>query len=125
MGTYGTAQPKPSRLDRDVKKFERHLARAKEKARVSRQDAKAWHALWTAVRARDKNACRVGGKQTTKFGAGDPKLWGQGHHIRYRSAGGADTMDNLIWICYPCHSAEHEHRIQITGTADALTVTRC
>lgn len=30
------------------------------------------------------------------------------HHIVYRSAGGTDTMDNLVTLCWICHRAVHD-----------------
>jgi len=29
------------------------------------------------------------------------------HHKKLRSALGRDDRSNLIWLCSPCHSAEH------------------
>jgi 5-methylcytosine-specific restriction endonuclease McrA len=29
------------------------------------------------------------------------------HHIKFRSAGGSDTMDNLVTLCIHCHGKEH------------------
>lgn len=29
------------------------------------------------------------------------------HHIRFRSQGGSDTPDNLVWLCRPCHDKRH------------------
>ena len=29
------------------------------------------------------------------------------HHIVRRSQGGANTLDNLAWLCDPCHSYVH------------------
>lgn len=28
-------------------------------------------------------------------------------HIKSRGAGGSDTMDNVKWECFECHSAKH------------------
>lgn len=30
------------------------------------------------------------------------------HHIMFRSAGGEDTLDNLVTLCWKCHSAIHD-----------------
>lgn len=32
---------------------------------------------------------------------------GHAHHLRRRSQGGADNVDNLLMVCPPCHSAIH------------------
>ncbi len=29
------------------------------------------------------------------------------HHLTFRSHGGKDTEDNLIWVCGKCHSEYH------------------
>lgn len=29
------------------------------------------------------------------------------HHNVFRSQGGGDTADNLVWLCRPCHDARH------------------
>lgn len=31
------------------------------------------------------------------------------HHILRRSQGGLDTVDNLAWLCGPCHGHVHQH----------------
>lgn len=33
----------------------------------------------------------------------------QAHHKLRRSQGGADTADNLLWVCDPCHRWIHDH----------------
>lgn len=30
------------------------------------------------------------------------------HHIKYRSKGGTDDMDNLVTLCKSCHAKQHE-----------------
>lgn len=112
---------KPSRLDRDVAKWVRSATTAREKRDRKRAEAQAWRVLSLLVETRDKGFCRVCGCKTTPFGAGDPRLWGAAHHI---SAGGADDISNLVWLCMACHDAEHRHELIITGTADALVIRR-
>jgi hypothetical protein len=29
------------------------------------------------------------------------------HHIKYKSAGGSDELDNLVCLCWVCHRAVH------------------
>lgn len=29
------------------------------------------------------------------------------HHVTFRSQGGDDTADNLIWLCRLCHNERH------------------
>jgi len=33
------------------------------------------------------------------------------HHRVYRSQGGSDAPDNLMWLCRPCHRDLHEGRL--------------
>jgi hypothetical protein len=37
-------------------------------------------------------------------GSGSPS---EVHHIKYRSAGGMDTLANLVWLCGDCHRDAH------------------
>lgn len=34
------------------------------------------------------------------------------HHIRSRGAGGADTPENLVWVCAECHTRIHAARLE-------------
>ncbi len=115
---------KPSRLTHDVAQWARRVARANERTRAVKAAQAAWAKLSAAVRERDHGRCRVCAVETIRPGSGDPRLFGQAHHIRYRSAGGPDEMWNLVWICTACSEGEHTtHTISITGTADNLLVT--
>lgn len=111
---------KPSRLDRDVAKWQRRVTSASEKRTREREAAQAWRVLSLRVEARDKGCCRVCGCQTTRAGTGDPRLWGAAHHVIYRSLGGQDVESNLVWLCRRCHEDIHAHRIAIEGTADSF-----
>jgi 5-methylcytosine-specific restriction endonuclease McrA len=31
----------------------------------------------------------------------------EAHHAHYRSRGGSDVYENLIWLCRPCHDSIH------------------
>jgi len=53
-----------------------------------------WRQLRAAVLARDYNQCVVC--------AGSRRL--TAHHIKARTDGGVDTMDNLVTLCGSCHS---------------------
>lgn len=35
------------------------------------------------------------------------------HHVRLRSQGGPDTVENLLWICFPVH--HHIHNVDRVG----------
>lgn len=114
---------KPSQYQRLVSKWEAKVRREGVKKAETRKEQRAWAELSAKVQARDKSTCRVCSCQTTPWGKGHPKYWTQVHHIVYRSAGGADSLQNCIVLCGLCHQAEHEHRLSITGTSDALVVT--
>jgi 5-methylcytosine-specific restriction endonuclease McrA len=113
---------KPSRLARDVAKWERRMSAAERKAIEDRAERAAWQTVSALVKARDGYRCRVCSMRTTRMGCGDPRRWAHVHHIVYRSAGGGSYPRNLILLCGRCHDDEHQHRIVIAGTADALTV---
>lgn len=115
---------KPSRLARDVAKYDRRVESKRARTAREKADAAAWSKRSAECCVRDRGICRVCFCQTTKAFTGHPKLWGQAHHIVYRSAGGPDDLWNLVWVCGACSSDEHEHRISITGTADNLKVER-
>lgn len=115
---------KPSRLDRDIAKHERRVSAKEAKSKQNKAEAEAWIKVATLVKARDGYHCRVCGVHVTPFGVGDPRRWTHVHHIVYRSAGGGSYPRNLLTLCGICHDDEHQHRISITGTADALKVER-
>src|ERR1700688_491067 len=52
------------------------------------------------VYVRDEGKCQKCGELT---------LWNYGHlhHVKHRGQGGADNMENVIWICRDCHASEH------------------
>ncbi len=52
------------------------------------------------VRARSGGRCEVALDCCTTWAA-------QVHHVVLRSAGGADTADNLLHVCMPCHNWIH------------------
>jgi hypothetical protein len=33
------------------------------------------------------------------------------HHVQYRSHGGDDTPENLLWLCRACHDDLHAGRV--------------
>lgn len=41
------------------------------------------------------------------------------HHIKYRSQGGDDSIDNLITLCENCHKAIHNRYIVILPVKDS------
>jgi hypothetical protein len=37
----------------------------------------------------------------------------QPHHIKFRSQGGADTLDNLVTLCWICHRDVHDGFLEV------------
>jgi 5-methylcytosine-specific restriction endonuclease McrA len=114
---------KPSQYERIVGRYEKRIVRERVKTAETRKAQKAWSELSAKVCARAKGICQVSGAQTTRYGKGDPRLWGQAHHIVFRSAGGKDEMSNLIWVTFEIHTCIHHHQLDVTGTADSFLVT--
>lgn len=111
---------KPSRLERDVSKWKVRVAKRTKKQAQAKQAANKWRAVSALVKHRDGGKCRVCHVYTGT--TGDPRLIGAAHHIVFRSAGGADTPDNLIWTCAECHDLIHRHKITTSGTASKLSL---
>lgn len=51
-----------------------------------------------AVLNRDTYSCQICGAKDTRL---------EVHHIRFRSQGGSDSMDNLVTLCKDCHGNVH------------------
>lgn len=114
---------KPSKLDREMARYQRTLVRRAAKRARDHAEAQAWRVLSLQVEARDSGRCRVCQREAPRM-TGAPDQWGQAHHIVYRSAGGPDALSNLVWVCNACSEQEHRHMMAISGTADALVVRR-
>jgi 5-methylcytosine-specific restriction endonuclease McrA len=123
MNLQRTAQPKPSRFDREVSKFKRQQAKAKAKRQETRRDRVKWALVCLSIFMRDQGRCRVC-QRGVKPLHGNPEQRAETHHIQYRSAGGSDDSTNLVLLCGSCHALEHAHRLQIRGNGDGVvTVT--
>ena len=53
---------------------------------------------------RDKYTCQCCGKKNCRV---------EVHHIKFRSDGGSDTLENLITLCEDCHKAIHLGKIEL------------
>jgi 5-methylcytosine-specific restriction endonuclease McrA len=94
-------------------------AREKEVAK-----ALAWRIVCSAVDMRDGKQCRCCDKRSDPNATGLLKR-GHRHHLIYRSAGGEDSMQNLVTLCSQCHSDEHHNKLRIEGNPNvALTFWR-
>ena len=114
---------KPSKVDRLYRKYASRMDRKRARVAREREAEAEWRVLSMRVEARDGGLCRVCGCEAPRK-KGDPRFWGQAHHIVYRSAGGPDELWNLVWICNMDSEREHHHTLRITGTADDLRIWR-
>ena len=74
---------------------------------------------------RDKYTCQCCGRKNCRVEA---------HHIKFRSDGGSDTLENLITLCEDCHKAIHLGKIELKLTgkhrsnlryATQMSIIRC
>lgn len=98
--------------------------RAKAKRRKVNQKAAAYAKARALVWERDSGFCRVCGQDAMKLYRGIGFGFGQCHHIRYRSRGGQNNVQNLVLVCVACHDDIHARRVELSGTADDLTIER-
>lgn len=89
------AQPKPA-------------SRAGERKARRRGEEVRWLMVCALVRARDRHRCR----HCNSTFMVDP------HHIKFRSAGGEDSTDNVALLCRPCHDDIHGYRLAVSGNAN-------
>ncbi len=61
-------------------------------------DEAGFYNVKAAVLNRDNYTCQICGAKHTKL---------EVHHIRFRSHGGSDSMDNLVTLCKECHGKVH------------------
>jgi len=45
------------------------------------------------------------------------------HHIKYRSKGGTDDFDNLIHLCFKCHSGHHTQNKPTTEELERIKLS--
>jgi 5-methylcytosine-specific restriction endonuclease McrA len=89
--------------------LEKPRSRAAEKKQQDKADLKAWLALRKAVLLRDGYRCRCCGTSGGTLRKVDV------HHIRFRSAGGEDSMQNCAALCRICHLELHAYRLYVEG----------
>ena len=63
----------------------------------------AYRRLTARVLKRDANTCQHCGCWTKS----------PPHHVKHRSQGGDDTLENLITLCIVCHRAVHDGKIKL------------
>lgn len=106
---------------RDRRKFAK-----READYLSHQDRLEQIAFWRELRAdlyaRDGGCCRACGAPVD-LDAGLARNAAHAHHLRHRSLGGSDTLENLVLLDAPCHRAHHDGRLSISGTVECLEFT--
>jgi 5-methylcytosine-specific restriction endonuclease McrA len=88
--------------------FPKPASRAAEKKVRNRVADLRWLAVCSLVRVRDHYRCRH--CQST--------FMVEAHHIKFRSAGGEDSTENVALLCRPCHRDIHGYRLAVSGNAD-------
>jgi len=76
---------------------------AKRRAAKARAKRAKFARVCAEVDRRDGLACRVCGRYV--------QVGAHHHHVKARSLGGKDTVENLIRICASCHSDIHARRL--------------
>lgn len=120
------AQPlwKPSRQDAAERRYDRRQERRAEKRAEDRVIRQRRSAVRVDAFRREQGRCRAYGVPL-KLVTDNPYELAHSHHIVYRSAGGADSLDNCVILSPQAHRDEHEHRLQIAGDPNGtLTFTK-
>jgi hypothetical protein len=81
-------------------------SRAAEKQQQSRDEERHWQHVRRAVMTRDRYRCRSCGTAEQV----------DVHHIKFRSAGGGDSLDNCACLCRCCHAELHAYRLYAEGS---------
>ncbi|WP_298500826.1 RNA-guided endonuclease IscB [uncultured Methanobrevibacter sp.] len=66
-------------------------------------DEEGFYNVKAAVLSRDNYTCQICGAQHVKL---------QVHHIRFKSHGGSDSMENLTTLCKECHEKIHNNELK-------------
>ena len=114
-------KPRASALDRFERSRTRRNQARQDKLKAKREASAQMRALRAAVWGRDGGKCRAC-STLVQLRSDDPFKLMHAHHIRFRSAGGEDTLDNLVSVCGNCHDLIHRHLIVILGNPNE-TVT--
>jgi hypothetical protein len=84
----------------ETAKFDPHKLKNPNISGVDYQygDATGFYNVKAAVLNRDTYSCQICGTKDTRL---------EVHHIRFRSQGGSNSMDNLVTLCKECHGKVH------------------
>ena len=77
-------------------------------------DAMGFYNVKAAVLSRDNYTCQICGAQQVKL---------QVHHIRFRSQGGSDSMENLTTLCKDCHEKIHKNELKFNKKVQSFKHT--
>ena len=66
-------------------------------------DEKGFYNVKQAVLSRDNYTCQICGAKHAKF---------EVHHIKFKSQGGSNRIDNLVTLCKDCHSKIHKGELK-------------
>ena len=69
-------------------------------------DGEGFYNVKSAVLSRDNYTCQICGVKQAKL---------EVHHIRSRSEGGSNRMDNLVVLCKDCHAKVHTGELDFTN----------
>ena len=111
------------KVDRQKRRAEAAGVVSEELDRLAGEERARLAVTRKAIYQRDHGCCRVCGK-ALRFEHQYPATRMQWHHIVYKSAGGDDSIDNGLTVCWKCHRDEHESLIEIKGTGQCVTIRR-
>lgn len=114
---------KPSALDRQIEKYKRRMAKAKDKRAEERREREAWSVVRKAAFVRDRGRCRAFGTPLSLVTA-NPELLAHAHHVVFRSAGGSDDLSNVCTLSPRAHEMVHRHMLDVEGDANATLTFR-
>ncbi len=112
--TFPKPLPGSGRLERRKHKLARKAGVEAETFEQKLERVEFWRVLRLAVFERDRGKCRACGKPLD-IEAGIAANALHCHHVRHRSVGGTDTLDNLAATCATDHRLHHDGRLTIAG----------
>ena len=116
-------KPMTSKLRRALTTRARQKRKAAETRHQKLAKALEMDALRRQAYTRDKGRSRVTGMPVLLHSS-DPFKVAHLHHVKFLSAGGTDTLDNVCIVELVSHDAIHRHLIELTGNPnETLTIT--
>jgi hypothetical protein len=115
--TFPKPLPGSGRMERRKNRLARKVGIEAETFDQKLERVEFWRELRLAVFTRDKGKCRACA-QPLDIDGGTSRDALNCHHLKHRSAGGTDTLDNLVATCGTCHRLHHDSRLDINGDPD-------